>query len=355
MNNRNLFEKVNYVDIESSEYPPMLKLINDPPHRIFYRGSWNPEIFRETLSVVGSRKMTGYGEIITERLVSAAAAAGITIVSGFMYGIDAVSHESAVDSGGKTIAVMPCGIERIHPVNQTELYRKILKKEGLVISEFEGNMQPARWTFPRRNRIIAALSPALLVVEAGLKSGALITAGYAFKYGRKILAVPGPLTSSVSLGTANLIKRGASIITSSEDILMLYGRFSLEHTDRSSKESEITEKSRNRSLSEHPRGDLEYRSRNKLPADQKVQYQQIKTCLSNNYHSPMTEINRDDKPFQHSRQQRIISLLSEEALSIDEISRKSGIPVSAAGSELTVLQLKKKVIQKGDKYYLKNR
>lgn len=353
MNNRIPFEKVNYIDTESTEYPQLLKEIKDHPRRIYYRGKWSPEIFRETLSVVGSRRMTGYGEIITERLVSETAASGITVVSGFMYGIDAVSHESAVDAGGKTIAVMPCGIERIHPVNQTELYRKILKKEGLVISEFEGNMQPARWSFPRRNRIIAALSPALLVVEAGLKSGALITAGYAFKYGRKILAVPGPLTSSVSLGTANLIKRGASIVTSSEDILMLYGRFSLQYTERTG--SEITEKNRNRSLSVQTRGDLEYSRKNKLPSDQKAQYQQIKTSLSNNYHSGMKEINSDDKPFQYSRQLRIISLLSDEALSIDEISRKSGIPVSAAGSELTVLQLKKKVIQKGDKYYLKNR
>jgi DNA processing protein len=287
------------IDIRSTEYPASLKQIDDPPPVIYFRGDWDQEIFDATLSVVGSRKMTGYGEFITEKLVSEIAISGITIISGFMYGIDAVSHQAAVDSGGKTIAVMPCGIELIHPKIQSELYRRILEHNGLIISEYPGIIPPARWTFPKRNRIIAALSPTLLVVEAGIKSGALITADYAFKYGKKIFAIPGPLTSSVSLGTAGLIKRGASIVTDADDILMCYGKFKLKGEKVSGKTPECV---KNRGL-------------NKI-------------------------------------QKTITSLLSEEALTIDEIIRKSKTHSSAAGAELTILLLKKIVTRKREKYYL---
>ena len=280
--------KSDFIDIKSSEYPLLLKEIKDPPEKIYYRGNWNSELFRETLSVVGSRRMTGYGEVITERLVSEIAGSGITIVSGFMYGIDAVSHAASLKAGGGTVAVMPCGIDRIHPENQSDLYSKIIKNRGLIISEYEGEMQPARWTFPRRNRIIAALSPALLVIEAGIKSGALITANYSLKYNRKIFAVPGPLTSSVSLGTANLIKQGAYIVTGAEDILNLYGKFSLQSSSKK------------------------------------------KTDSNNSY---------------------ITKLLSNEALSVDEIARKSSKSVSEAGADITKLLIRGRIIQKGGLYY----
>lgn len=297
--------KVKSIDIRSSEYPLLLKEIKDPPKKIYYRGIWNPDIFKETLSAVGSRRMTGYGEIITERLISETAAAGITTVSGFMYGIDAVSHDAALAAGGITAAVMPCGIERVHPAYQEKLYSRILRRRGLVISEYEGDMKPARWTFPRRNRIIAALSPALLVVEAGIKSGALITADYAQKYSRHIFAVPGPLTSRVSLGTAGLIKQGASIVTGAGDILNFYGRFSLV----SSSGSDASDK---------------YSSVDSPPAD---------IC-------------------RHSTAGKIILLLSEKPLYIDEITRKISEPANKTGSEVTKLVLGKIIKEKKGLYYL---
>jgi len=189
---------------------------------LYYKGNWNPEIFENCLAVVGSRRMTSYGRKITEQLVTEIAAAGVTIVSGFMYGGDEAAHRAAVEMGGRTIAVMPCGIDIIHPEYQEELYNEILNKNGLIISEFKGSFPPDKWTYPRRNRIVAGLSKTILIVEAGLNSGTLITADYAKKFGRKIFAVPGPMTSDVSKGTAQLIKEGAEVVTEVKDILKHY-------------------------------------------------------------------------------------------------------------------------------------
>jgi DNA processing protein len=126
----------------------------------------DPDIFDRCLAVVGSRNITRYGEEITKKLVGAIAGRGITIVSGFMYGVDVAAHKAALSVGGKTIAVMPCGIESIHPADQRDVYEEILQSEGLVMSEWEGEYPAQTWTFPRRNRIVAGLSQATLVVEA---------------------------------------------------------------------------------------------------------------------------------------------------------------------------------------------
>lgn len=212
------------VEFADSRFPVLLKNIPSPPKKLYYKGKWDAGIFLQCLAVVGTRKMTGYGRRITNQLISQAAAAGITIVSGFMYGIDAAAHKAALDAGGRTIAVMPCGIDMIHPSCQKPLYNEIIESGSLVISELEGEYPPMLWTYPRRNRIIAGLSQATLVVEAGFKSGSLITAGLARKFNRKLFTVPGPLTSTVSQGTAQLIKEGAFIITSAQDILAAYDR-----------------------------------------------------------------------------------------------------------------------------------
>ena len=160
---------------------------------------------------------------MTEKLVTELAASGITIVSGFMYGIDAAAHKAALLAGGRTIAVMPCGIDLIHPEYQQDLYMEILNNKGLVISEYEGSRAPALWTYPQRNRIVAGLSKAVLIIEAGEKSGSLITANFAKKFGRKVFAVPGPITSENSKGIMQLIKEGAEAVSSAQDILREYG------------------------------------------------------------------------------------------------------------------------------------
>ena len=180
------------------------------------------DVFRNCLAVVGSRRISSYGKIITNNLVTQIAAAGVTIVSGFMFGVDAYSHRAAVEAGKRTIAVMPCGIDMIHPAYQKDLYEEILKNNGLIISELEGNHPPAAWTYPKRNRIVAGLSQATLVIEAAENSGTLITAKLTNENNRKLFAVPGPLTSKTSVGTAKLIKDGAEIVTSAEDILKFF-------------------------------------------------------------------------------------------------------------------------------------
>jgi len=211
------------VEINNPEYPQALKEIKEPPQRLYYKGDWNDTLFEKCLTVVGSRKMTCYGRQITEKLVSEIARAGITIVSGFMYGIDATAHRAALGAGGRTIAVMPCGINLIHPKYQESLYKEILENKGLIISEFENTHPPALWTYPKRNRIMAGLSTAILVVEASAKSGSLITAELARRYERRVFAVPGPLTSTVSEGTLQLIREGADMVTSAQDVLQCYG------------------------------------------------------------------------------------------------------------------------------------
>ncbi len=216
-------ERSGEVDIDDAEYPALLIAVNDRPAKLYYRGRWDPSTFERCLAVVGSRKMTAYGKAVVESIVYDAAACGVTVVSGFMYGIDAWAHKVAVDAGGRTIAVMAGGVERVEPSNQDWLYRRIIESGGLVVSEFAGDIAPRRWSFPRRNRIVAGLSSAVLVVEAEMGSGSLITAAFARRYGRKVFAVPGNIMTSSSKGTHLLLKDGASIVTEALDILKFFG------------------------------------------------------------------------------------------------------------------------------------
>lgn len=212
------------ITIDDLKYPRLLKTIPSPPERIYYKGRWDVSVFENCLAVVGSRRMTTYGKQVTAKLVSEISMAGVTVISGFMYGIDAAAHKAAVDSGGRTVAVMPCGIDLVHPWHQKSLYNEILSNNGLIISEFSGSFPPATWTYPKRNRIVAGLSRATLVIEAGKKSGSLITANLAKSYKRRLLAVPGPITSTNSEGIFQLIREGAEIAISPQDVLKIYGK-----------------------------------------------------------------------------------------------------------------------------------
>lgn len=211
------------ISINSSRYPELLKQVNKPPKKLFYKGNLNKKILKNTLAVVGSRRMTTYGRRVTERLVFELASKGVTIVSGFMYGVDITAHRTAISAGGRTIAVMPCGIECIHPSYQKSDYQKIIDTGGAIVSEYDGNQQPQIWSYPQRNNIIAGLSRAVLVVEAAQKSGSSITVGMALDYGRQVFAVPGPITSKVSEGTNKHIFDGAVPALNSDVILDFFG------------------------------------------------------------------------------------------------------------------------------------
>jgi DNA processing protein len=233
-----------FLKLGQKDYPQRLAGIKKPPENLFYEGDLDLSIFDRCLGVVGTRSMTDYGKEVADKFVRPVAQAGITIVSGFMYGIDAAAHRACLDVGGKTIAVLGCGIDIIRPKRHVDLKKQIIASGGLIVSELPGDHPAFRWTFVKRNRIISGLSQAVLVVEAPKKSGALITADFAFDQSRDVLAVPGPVTSSVTEGTSELIKKGATLISKPDDILSALGI----NTESINKDSNI--KKTNLSLAE---------------------------------------------------------------------------------------------------------
>ena len=201
------------VDIFDTLYPKLLKDIPGPPKKIYYKGVLEENIFENCLAVVGSRKMSLYGERAIEKIFSVLSKE-ITIVSGFMYGVDAEAHRQAIKFGLKTVAVMPCGIDYIHPENQSDLYEKILNSSGLILSEFEGCFKPQMWTYPRRNKIVAGLCKAVLVIEASSNSGSLITARMANSFGRSVFVIPGSIFSNLTEGKIQISNEFAKTIDS---------------------------------------------------------------------------------------------------------------------------------------------
>lgn len=204
-------------------YPELLKEIHDPPPILFCRGEIKPEDHR-ALAVVGSRKPTEYGRKVTERIASELASAGITIASGLARGIDSIAHASAISQGGRTIAILGSGVSFIYPPENRALAEKILKN-GALLSEFLPDEGPKKENFPRRNRIISGISIGTLITEAGINSGALITARFALEQGREVFAVPGNITSKNSEGTNLLIQKGAKLVTGIKDIVEEIGHF----------------------------------------------------------------------------------------------------------------------------------
>ena len=210
-------EHVRLITIFDQAYPFSLKNISSPPILLYLKGSFQPE---DSLSVaiVGSRTPTWYGKYTAEKLASQLASRGITIVSGMARGIHSASHQGALKAKARTIAILGSGIDLIYPSENKGIARQI-EASGAVISEFPVGTPPLRRNFPRRNRIISGLSLGVIVVEAAEKSGSLITADFALEQGREIFAVPGKVDSRTSKGTHNLIKQGAKLVSSSEDVI----------------------------------------------------------------------------------------------------------------------------------------
>ena len=209
-------EKADFIPITDPEYPEKLRNIPDPPPYFYYQG--NLEVLKKPcLAVVGSRQPSDYGRRITRNIVRELATAGVTIVSGLAFGIDSISHETALQSGGCTVAVLGNSLEIIYPAGNRRLADEI-RKAGCLISEFPKGTKPDPYNFPVRNRIISGLSEGVLVVEAQEKSGALITANHALDQGREVLAVPGNIDNKLSVGPNNLLKHGAVPVSSAQDI-----------------------------------------------------------------------------------------------------------------------------------------
>lgn len=208
------------VHLTSPRYPDRLRRIYDPPSFIYVRGDLRSA--EPAVAVVGSRRATATGRVVTERLAAGLAASGVTVVSGLARGIDAVAHRAALDAGGRTIAVLGCGLDVIYPPEHAGLMEAITQ-QGCIITEFPLGTPPLRHHFPQRNRIIAGLTLGVVVVEGDERSGALSTAGYALDEGREVMAVPGSVLNPLSRAPNGLLREGATLVESAEDVLAAVG------------------------------------------------------------------------------------------------------------------------------------
>jgi DNA processing protein len=273
-------------------YPERLREVGDSPAVLYALGEIVPAD-SWAVGVVGTRRPTSYGREAAARLSSGLAQARITIVSGLAVGIDTVAHHSALQSGGRTIAVLGSGLDIIYPSENRRLVEQIVAEgKGAVVSEFPLGTPPDAMNFPSRNRIISGLSLGVLVVEAGVKSGALITSSFALEQGREVFAIPGPITSKMSEGPNNLLKRGAKCVTTPDDIL---------------------EELNMQMVSEH------VEAVRALPSD--------------------------------PTERELLRLLQDTPLHIDELTENSGLPSSTVSSVLTMMELKGMVRHLGGMQY----
>lgn len=223
---------VNMLTLRTDLIPDRLQHIPDPPKSLLYRGA-EPSAFesKPALAIVGSRKVSSYGRLVTERLSNELAALGIVIVSGLALGIDSIAHQAAIQAGGTTIAVVPGGVDFVYPYSNRSVAERIITSGGSIISELCDKQLPIKAQFLVRNRLVSGLADAVLITEAAERSGSLNTASHALTQGKTVFAVPGNITSGLSAGTNNLIKAGAIPVTCAQDILSEMGWGSVKSDD----------------------------------------------------------------------------------------------------------------------------
>ncbi len=275
--------------IADEYYPKLLKEIYDPPPVLFYRGDLGC-LARPCLAVVGTRQATTYGRRAADELTSELAAAGFVIVSGLAYGIDAIAHRATLRSHGTTVAVLANGLDTVYPTAHRDLAHDIVAANGLLLSEFPPGVPALKQHFPQRNRTIAGLARATLVIEGARESGALITARSALESNRDVMALPGSIFSDQSQGTNDLLKAGAHLVTSANDVLAVLG--------------------------------VESITRTKLPPPSAAA-----TALLN--------------------------YLNDEPMHVDELARSSGVAVADLMAQLTALELSGYVREVGGNRYIK--
>jgi DNA processing protein len=220
---------MNYNELTPNDkaFPASLQAIPSPPKQLFVTSqsmaSLKKLLTLPAIAVVGSRNVSPYGRQVTRTLVQQLSKQGIVIISGLALGVDGIAHKAALDVGGSTMAVLPSSLDTIVPASNAQLATDIINGGGALFSEYESGMPALKQNFVARNRLVAGLASALLITEAGEKSGSLHTANFASLQGKPILAVPGPITSPTSAGTNNLIKQGAAAVTSLDDVLQALG------------------------------------------------------------------------------------------------------------------------------------
>jgi DNA processing protein len=213
------------ITLEAAAYPPLLRAIEDPPPVLYVKGDVG-ELAGPGVAVVGSRRPSVYGKVVAEQLSRGLSEAGVTIISGLARGIDSVAHLKTLEHGGRTIAVLGSGLSHMYPPENRQLAERV-SRQGAIVSEFSMRTKPDRLNFPLRNRTISGLSLGTVVVEAGERSGALITAQWALEQGREVFAVPGNVTAPTSRGANRLIKMGAKLVEGVEDILEEFPQYAL--------------------------------------------------------------------------------------------------------------------------------
>ena len=298
---------VKILSFDMEEYPKNLKILSSPPLVIYCRGKFINLNERFCISVVGTRKITDYGINCTKNITSDIARRGAVIVSGMAAGVDSYAHNAALDEGMPTVAVIGTGVNMVYPKSNSALMKRIMEN-GMVISEYPLNTEAARFHFPERNRIIAALSEATVVIEADIKSGSLITAKYAQDMGKDIFSVPGSIYSTYSKGTNYLIKDGAYVTTCGEDVIFPYV-YKYNKLMLMGLEDKITKKE-----------DNEKEKLKEKPIKKEV--------IINN------EGNDEEK---------IISLLKNGSYTIDEICEITDISISVLNQKLLLMELAGKV------------
>jgi DNA processing protein len=279
-------QKIQVITWEDEEYPRRLKEIEQPPPVLYLRGSLTAED-EWAVAIVGTRLITHYGRQITEKLASFLAENHVTVVSGMARGVDGVAHDMAMKSGGRTLAVLGCGVDVVYPPEHQKLSERIIE-QGAIISDYPPGTRPESINFPPRNRIISGLSQGVVVIEAGETSGALITAKFAAEQGREVFAVPGSIAAPQSKGTNRLIQDGARPMLRCEDVLEAL-QISQVHEFQS--------------------------ARRVLPADE------VET--------------------------RLLQVLGDEPLHIDEVCNQVGFPIDKISAALAMMELKGMVRQSG--------
>lgn len=281
---------VQVVTFHDEEYPSLLQHIPDKPPILFIRGSLS-RINQSPYAIVGTRKITSYGNFVTKKIVTELVANECSIISGFMYGVDAVAHQTAVMAKGYTVGVLGFGFDHMYPESHRSLANEIIESGGALITEYFFDKTPHPGNFPARNRIVAGLSLGVVVTEAATKSGSKITAQLALEYGRDVFAVPGAITSQYSDGTKDLINDGAKLVTSASDIL-----------------------------------------------------QQSNPTKTPNFLTEILQQCTDET------ERKIVSLLVAQQFDVDELSAELAIEVSLLSSKLSLLELQGIVIQEQGKY-----
>ncbi len=282
---------IQVLTLEDEEYPRRLKEIDQPPPVLYLRGQLQ-ESDQWAVAIVGTRRITAYGRQVSEEIARQLAQNGISVVSGLARGVDAVAHQSALKNDGRTLAVLGNGVDLIYPPEHRKLAEEIIQ-HGALISDYPPGSAPEAANFPPRNRIISGLSLAVIIVEAGEKSGALITAAFAADQGREVFAVPGYLYAPQSIGTNSLIREGAHIFIDVQDVLEVLNLTQVEQFKS---------------------------ARNVLPAD--------------------------------ATESQLFALLGHEALHVDEIRMQTDLPIEQVTSTLTLMELKGLVRQVGSMRYI---